>query len=739
MSTNNDSHNIDSYEFIDLFDIWRVLMRYKFYIVGFVSIVAVLAVLAVGKITPTYIATATLLLKEKKESMFSLPGGFDLGLNNDETIVTEMEVLSSRNMMTQVIDELNLAEEPAFAGQLNKPGYIQQLITFMTSTLGAPESQPEPSPPTEKQLDTKQFQMLGLFNRDLSVSSIPQTRMITVSFESSSPELARDVANTLAELYIERNERIFKDDAERESQWLDERLYQMRVQMQDLEQNISDFLESNDLIVTNGVSGLSAGKVKQLKSQVLKEQQRNLELSIINTVVEEAGMKGISALLSIDYVVKNPTIQSLRHSEMQVQQKVNELSTLYGQKHPKMIAAQSELKQAHYNVMSELRSMAANAKTNLNASNEVLKELKAELKMARQEHQQNQKLENKFIRLTREIDSSRELYDKLLQQSLHNRLATASHVGIASIIDPAIAPPFPAKPKKKVLVGIAIILALAASVIMILIIDAMTNNSFRSANDVSRYLDVPLLGIMPKIKNGKTERSLGEREHKRFLEAIRTVKTNLLLQLRQDPNKKLIAVTSTFVGEGKSLLAKSLAESLCRQGKVLLVDADLRRPSLGQGLGVPENHPGLADLLKGEASFIDCVYMDEATGLAFLPAGNLCDDPLDLLFSPRFHLLLKRLKQHYKYVILDSVQAEAVSDAFVIAKKVDSLVYVVKANSTKREQVVTLFDRLRSQGASVSGVVATQVDVHNRQNKERFANYYDFDSLMVKKSNGACF
>lgn len=728
MSTNNSSSQTESVDFIDFFDIWRAVMHFKLYIFIFVSIVTVLAILAVSKITPTYVATATLLLKEQKDSILSLPGGLDLGMGEEDAVVTEIEVLGSRNMMAQVIEELDMTSHPAFTGPLKKRGLKHIIADVLPFATGEEEVVLQ----TETIEEANSFKMIGLFDSGLSLGSIPQTQMITVSFESSSPELARDVANTMAELYIKRNENIFKENAEREAQWLDERLYQLRVQMQGLEETLSEFLEENDLVVTEGVSGLSAGKIKQLKTQVLREQKRNLELSTLNALVEGAGIDDVTALLGVDYVAKNATVQLLRQNEMQAQKKVNELNTMFGPKHPKMIAAQSELSQVKEGLLVELRSIASNAKTNLAASDDILKEIRAELKIARQEHQHTQKLENQFIRLTREIDSSRELYEKLLQQSLHNRLATASHVGFASLVDPAIAPPYPTKPKKKLLVGIAIVMSIALSVTVILVFDAMMNDSFRSASDVRRYLDVPLLGIVPRIKKKKDENSPGQKGHKRFLEAIRTIKTNLILQLKQDPNKKVISITSTLIGEGKSLVAKSLAESLAGQGKVLLVDADLRRPSLGPYYGLPESHMGLSDLLKGEASFIDCVHLHEESGVALLPAGTVPEDPLDLLFSPRFHLLLKRIKQHYRYVVIDSVQTEAVSDAFVIARKADALVYVIKSNSTKREHVTNLFDRLRNQGIEVSGVVATHVDVHNNQNKERFANYYDFDNILAK-------
>lgn len=724
MNANTTKSGQESIDFIDFYDVWRVISNYKFSLGFFIAAVAALAIILVSKITPTYVATATLLLEEKKENSFSMPTAFDLGMNSDETKVTEMEVLRSRNMILQVIDELDLRHQPAFQRAMENKGLAYKIATLLPIS-SAYEIVKEDD-------ESKQIKMAAFFERNLTVRSVPQTRIISVSYESSSSELARDIANTLAKLYIKRQESAVKENAELEAKWLDERITELSAQLQSLEQTLADFVESNDLVVIDGVSGLSAAKIKQLKGQLLKEQQRNLELESIKSLIDETGMNDPLSLLTVDYVAKNPTIQLLRQTEMQAQQKVNELSTVYGVKHPKMVAAKGELREAKKNLLNEVKVLVANTDTNLSASNHMLGELQTNLQLARKEHQENQKLENRFIRLTREIDSTRQMYEKLLQQSLRNNLTTAANVGFASIVDPAIAPPFPAKPKKKVIVGMAVFLAAAFAITFILIVDSMLNNTFRSAEDINKYLSVALLGITPKLsklRRKKPDFAFLEKDQKGFIEAIRTIKTNLLLQLKQDPGKNLIAVTSTVAEEGKSVVAMNLAFSLAGQGKVLLIDSDLRHPSIGKRFGLSDSHPGLVELLKGEARFADCSYRDKQSGITILPAGGSCDDPLDLLFSPRFHLMLKRLKHHYRYIVIDSVQTESVSDAFVVAKKADCLLYVIKANSTKRDQVATLFTRLRAQGIEVNGVIATQVDVANKQNKERFANYYDFKNI----------
>lgn len=491
----------DAVDFIDFYDIWRVLIHHKYFFVAFLTVVGVIAVFLVSKMTPTYVATATLVLEEQNSNGLNFNSIFDVGMKSDELVVTEIEVLRSRNMVSQVVEELGLLTHPDYLKAMHKKG-MGQVLSEMLPFVKASDPKILPK-------ESDQYRIIGMFDSSLTIKAIPQTRMITVSFESSSPVLAKDAANALAEIYIKRTAQVFRDSAEREAQWLDERLDNSRKELLTLEQTLADFLDSNDLVVIDGVSGLSATKIKQLKSQVLKEQQRNLELASINTLVGRAGLDNLLSLLSVDYVTKNQTIQMLRQTEMRAQQKVNELGTVYGSKHPKMISGQGELTEAKKNLLNELKVIADNTNTNLSTSDEVLDELQGKLDLALQEHQRNQQLENQFIRLTREIDSNRQMYENLLEQSLRNRLTTASHIGFARMVDLAFEPPFPTKPKKKLLVGMSIVLAAAVAATIILIMDAMMNDSFRSAYDVQKHLRTVLLGITPRLKKNQLDLAFG--------------------------------------------------------------------------------------------------------------------------------------------------------------------------------------------------------------------------------------
>src|SRR5690606_32949220 len=252
----------------------------------------------------------------------------------------------------------------------------------------------------------------------------------------------------------------------------------------------------------------------------------------------------------------------------------------------------------------------------------------------------------------------------------------------ARIIDSAVAPTKPAKPKKSLIVAIAGLLAMFAGVGLTLLLEAL-NNTFRSSEDVENQLNLPVLGILPRTK-GKPQLEMlsafSKAADQGFSEAIRTIRTSLVLANLDTP-RKVSLLTSSVPGEGKSTLAANLAISLGQMEKVLLIDADMRRPSLAKGFRLPVGSPGLANIIADTASPSDCFKAIEP-GVDLLPAGAVPPNPQELLASARFSECLKEWAQTYDRIIIDSPPTMAVSDALLLSKKADAIVYVVKSDST---------------------------------------------------------
>jgi capsular exopolysaccharide synthesis family protein len=215
-----------------------------------------------------------------------------------------------------------------------------------------------------------------------------------------------------------------------------------------------------------------------------------------------------------------------------------------------------------------------------------------------------------------------------------------------------------------------------------------------------------------------------EEQYRLFAESVRTFRTSLLLT-QLDKNHKVIAVTSSSPGEGKTTTSANLAMSLAQMGKVLLIDADLRKPSIAKRFDIPVFHPGLSNLIVGTEEFSECVYLEEKSGVTIMPSGQIPGNPLELLSNIRFDELIKTLKEKYDHIIIDTPPTQAVSDSLVVAQSADSVVYVVKSDLTRIKPIKAGLERLFEAKAHVAGVVLNQVDM-SKSMDEHSHGYYDY-------------
>jgi capsular exopolysaccharide synthesis family protein len=285
----------------------------------------------------------------------------------------------------------------------------------------------------------------------------------------------------------------------------------------------------------------------------------------------------------------------------------------------------------------------------------------------------------------------------------------------------------PSKPRKTL---IMVIVAIAAALIgmALALISEARNKTFKTDEAVESMLNIPLLSVVPlvtKRSRRQLARLFDDNEHPRFCETIRNLRTWLMLHSGEKPSQ-VVLVASTMADEGKSTIANNLAYSLALLERVLLIDADMRRSSLSLNFDFPADSPGLANVLAGTARLEDCIRT--VGNLDMLPAGKLAPPPLDLLSSPCLAPLLEALKSRYQRIIIDSPPAQMVSDALLLAKHSDAVIYVIKAESTPVSQVQKCLAILQQSHAPVFGVVLNQVDLRKARKQgyshsDTFQNY----------------
>ncbi len=417
---------------------------------------------------------------------------------------------------------------------------------------------------------------------------------------------------------------------------------------------------------------------------------------------------------SIPAVLQEPAVIKLKEQESEAERKLSEAGKRYGAEHPRMIQAKAELDAARENLKRQAEIVVVGlsreyevARANEQAVERALGQSKADIQGINRKEFQLGVLE-------REVQQNRSLYD-LFVGRLKETVATGRHAVHGRKGDrPATVPGRGPCAEEVADRGNHGGVALSLSAMLALLLDRLSNtlNStlpWSSASACRRSACCRRSRASSRRDSPRSWRS-STIPSRRSRKPMRTVRTSVLMSALDHP-QKVVLVTSSVPEEGKTTLSFNLACALGQVKKVLLVDADMRRPKIGKLLGRDAKAPGLADLVAGQAQVSQCVFLEERSGIHVLPAGTVPPNPLELLSSKRFEEVLARLQEGFDIIVIDSAPLQMVSDALVLSQNATSVIYVVKADSTPYQVAQNGIKRLRRANAPLLGVVLNQLDL----------------------------
>ncbi|PSL15779.1 capsular exopolysaccharide synthesis family protein [Marinobacterium halophilum] len=715
---------------IDLLQLWRTIWRRKWSILTLMLVVMMLAALVVLSMTPIYRASSTLLIEQQAAKVVSIEEVYGLEGNSNEYLQTQFELLKSRGLAERVVRQLNLTTHPEFDPRQQPEPLIdlKGLFDSMDVSRWLPMTTPDDLVESEVMTEALIFDaVVKAFMERTSISPIMKTQLVRVQIEMADARLAAQAANALANAYIESQLEARLAMTQTATTWMNDRLSGLKGKLQESERRLQEFRESENLVDLEGVTTVAGGELSQTGDRLIDARRNRAEAESQYRQVASMRNGGWQRLASVPAVLSNQLVQQLKAEEGRARSKVQELSRRYGPKHPSMISAQSELSAATTNLRSQVDQVVASIEREYQLATANERSLQGSFNENKEQIQDIKRKEFKLRELQREVDGNRSLYDTFMTR-LKETSATSDFESVnARIVDPAVVPDEPVKPKKSLVVAIAGLLALMAGIGMVLLLEFL-NNTFKSTEDVETKLNLPVLGILPMLK-GKERRDIATMftrdEDKSFTESIRTIRTGVVLSGLDNPHKVLV-VTSSIPGEGKSSVAANLAFAMGQMEKVLLIDADMRRPTVAKSFDFPVGTPGLANLVAGTARLEDCIKeLDE--NLSVIPAGTVPPNPLELLSSQRFAKVLRVLEDRYDRIIIDSPPTQAVSDALVLSTHANALIYVIKSESTAIPLAKRGVGQLLQNNAPVTGVVLNQVDIKKAKKQGySYGGYYDY-------------
>jgi capsular exopolysaccharide synthesis family protein len=714
-STMPEDDDWETGEKIDLRQYWNIINRRKWSIIGLAVAVGLLTTLVVFAMTPIYRASTTLLIESQAANVVSIQEVYGLDTRNLDYLATQSAIMGGRPIAEAVVDGLGLVEQPEFRPQHQRPLIDVNWRSWLPFGM---QKEASPSPQNEREF------AVDAYLKKLSIEPVRETQLVRVQFDSADPNLAARVADAHAKAYIESTLNRRADATKSAAEWLATRVDSLRKDLQASEASLQAYREQEQIVDVTGLKSLPAAEISNLSSRLLEVRQALASAEIAYLQVtpaagQERDLLGVPALLA------DEGMRRAREAQEKAQQAVAELEKRYGPSSPKMMAAQSDLAQATKNLNNQAQNVVESVRKRYEAVKSEETAIEAALNRAGQQYQKVGRKESKLETLQRAVDTNRQLYDlffkRLSETSATGDLASAR----ASIVAPAVVPRVPAKPAKGVIVSIAVLLTLLFGIGVTFLL-ASLDNTVKNSGDVEEKLKRPLLGMVPLLKGaalravgtiGKGDEARGT--DPRFAEAMRTIRTAISLDNLDKPHK-IILVTSAVGSEGKSIVSLNLAVAFAQGERTLLIDADMRRPSVGRMLGLPRDAPGLSELLADNARLAECVIGTGIQDLEVISTGFAPPDPLQLLSSSRMATALKVLGHNYSRIVIDCPPILPVSDAAVLSKHADCVLYVVKSDATTVAQISNGLGLLERVNAPIMGIVLTQIDARKA---DKYSDY----------------
>lgn len=726
---------------IDVRRILSIVWRRKFLIAGVTLLFVLAGLYQLSRITPIYSTSATIMLNNRQTNVVDIDSVVS-GLSTGHTAVgSEIQLLRSTQLLERVVEKLRLDADPEFNYRLRPQvtrNRLMGLEAYLPSTLAnrllgpapAPESSAGSAELTDSEKRALKRSIVGALRGGMSAGPIPGTVALRIGYSSSDPRKAQLIANTIAEQYIIDQLEAKYEATRRASSWLNERLEDLRSQVEQKEAAVEAFKAQQSNRTGQGAA-LTSQQLTQLNSELVLARASRAEAEArYNQVAGQISGGGTSEAAES---LSSPLIENLNQKLADLRRQDAELSTRYAEKHPRILNVRAEIADTRAAIEREVEKAVRSLRTELNVASAREQTLQRSVRQLEQRAFTQDQSSVELRQLEREAEATRVLYTNFLSRFKETSEQEEIQQADARIISAADLPGRPSSPNRSRSMMIVIALGLLVSAALVMLLEQL-DNAFRSPEQMESALGLVTFGTIPLVKGFRKNRSdvlqyVSDKPTSGLAEACRSMRVSLSLS-NVDTPPEVVLVTSSLPSEGKSTTAVLLAHAIANQGKkVVIIDCDLRRPSLHHTLKL-DNTVSVLEVLTGRSELGDAIQTDHPSGLHALPARETAAQAIDLLSSKAFERMVSQLREMYDMVVLDAAPTLAVSDALVISQLSDALLYVVKWDDTPREIVSSGIDRLKENGVRVTGAVLAQV---NMSKQARYGYYYSGASYYYGK------
>jgi capsular exopolysaccharide synthesis family protein len=710
---------------IDLLSYWRILVKRRWTVLGALGIVLVATLVGTLLMTPIYRATTSLQIERDTIKVVDVEGVTPVeGGAGADFYQTQYELLKSRALAQRVASQLGVAEGETLA-QLSPPSPWATLRGLVS------RSDADPDEVSESELASKEAAATRLIMGGLTIEPVRNSRLVRVHFDSPDPEFSQRAANALSEAFIASNlERRFDSSAYAKT-YLEDRLQELRLKLEDSERELVAFAQKEQIVGTGDSSGS------------LSEQ----DLGSLNTALSQARQDRIRAearwrqaqasrgTVLLGEIGEASIIKGLQESRGKLLADYQDKLRLYKPGYPLMLQLKGQIEELERQIGAEVGSIKSAIQAEFLASQEQERLLVEQMTLVKTDVLDLQSRSIQYNILKREVDTNRQLYDGLLQRYKEIGVAAGVSNNNISVVDPALSG-YKFKPSLTRNLALALLAGLMLGVLLALAFEYL-DDTLKSPEDVEKQLGLSVLGVIPLLKLPMTPAKAVEDPRSAFAESYRSVRTALQFATDTGVPRSLL-VTSSTPAEGKSTTALTLARNFAQLGKrVLVIDADLRNPSLHRLLGV-DNSAGLSNYLAGAGKATEVIRATDTPGLMFMSSGPLPPNPAELLMGPKMLSLLTIAREKFDQVIIDGPPVMGLADAPILANMANGTLLVVEAGETRITVGRNALKRLLAARAHVVGGLLTKFSSKHAGHGYGYGayNYYSYGGQEETKKLG---
>ncbi len=700
---------------IDLLAYWHILLKRRWVVLGILAGVVAMALLITLLTTPQYRASVLLELQQEGTQVVQMGGvtPVDTGGWDPEFLQTQYRLIQSQSLAERVANELDL-DQATWDG-LNQQGWWGRMLSLLQ-----PKSRQSAPQAGNKDAQEVLRVSAGEVRAGLSVDPVRDSRLVRIHYDSPVPGFSVRVANAVAEGFIASGlERKFGATSYAKT-YLEDQLKLTKAKLEESERNLVEFAQQENLVNTgDGGQSLATQNLTQLNAALAAAQDQRIR-------AQARWQQASSGAMPAD-MLGNSNIRMLQQQKGQLQGQYQLKLQTFKPDYPEMLQLKGQIDEMDRQIAKELGSVRASVKAEYDAAASQERLLMGQIDALRDKALNVDGRSIKYNILKREADTNRQLYDGLLQRYKEIGVAGDVRSNNVSIIDRAQGA-WRVKPNLFSNLALGIVFGLLLGVLLALLLEFL-DDTLKSPIDVEQKLKLAVLGVIPKLGVKESVATAAGNPQSSFSEAYRSVRTSLQFATDQGVPKTLL-ITSSSPGEGKSTTALALARNFAQLGKrVLLIEADLRNPSLHRTLGLKGHGTGLSNLLAGGCTLAEATLDTEEEGLRVILAGPLPPNPAELLAGSKLISALTVVAERYDQIILDGPPVLGLADAPILANVVDGTLLMVNSSKTKINAARAALKRLFSARARVVGALLAKYDARSAGYSYGYGyHYYSHDA-----------